>query len=433
MNLCFRLRKTKIIQGGKQGGLLRKSAGFLVFYKYLYCVPEIYTYDLKNEHLLTTMECQYCKCTLMSKSSLNYHKKNNKKCLEIQSANSDVIVSDLVMCTHCNTSHARSNIAKHLTICKALRESNHETIVKEHEQFKTENQKLRFENERLLLENEQFKVSQKQTEQHNQQLKEYNEQLKIQVAILERESAIYSKDRDHKDEVIISMAQQPKTSNRTTVNVTNNLSTFDPDEVKQRVFNVMSSMTKHDVVEGQRGLGRLIGSCLNNSDGTKMMTCSDYSRGIFLLKNSDGNIDKDIKCQKLVDLIEPITSAKTDEIYNKECELREKIRTVNRLRGEIEKDGDQLESWESNLKGHKTDSHMWKQIIDRIESRGEEIKAKKREVDMLVRELKSLPPNIDIRNDMVDLRLYEGACDIKSMSKDSTTFSKTVAENLQRA
>jgi len=46
--------------------------------------------------------------------------------------------------------------------------------------------------------------------------------------------------------------------------------------------------------------------------------------------------------------------------------------------------------------------------------------------------ISSLPPNIDIRNDMVDMRLYEGACEIKSITKDSTTFSKTVAENMQR-
>jgi predicted RNase H-like nuclease (RuvC/YqgF family) len=291
--------------------------------------------------------------------------------------------------------------------------------------MKIEDDFKRFADENALLRTE------------TQELRAEIERLKIYIAKLETESAIYSRDRDHKDEIIVNLAQQPKTtttttSNRTTVNVTNNLSTFDPDEVKQRVFNVVSSMTTHDVVEGQRGLGRLIGPCLNNSDGTKMMTCSDYSRGIFLLKNSDGNIDKDIKCQKLVDLIEPITSARTDEIYSKECELRDKIRTVKRLRGEIEKDGEQVNKWESNLKGYKTDSHNWKQINDKIESLEKEIQEKKREVDRLVRELKSLPPNIDIRNDMVDLRLYEGARDIKSLTKDSTTFSKTVAENMQR-
>ena len=35
------------------------------------------------------MECEFCKTMLKSLSSLNYHKKTNKKCLEIQNNNEE--------------------------------------------------------------------------------------------------------------------------------------------------------------------------------------------------------------------------------------------------------------------------------------------------------------------------------------------------------
>ena len=46
-----------------------------------------------------------------------------------------------------------------------------------------------------------------------------------------------------------------------------------------------------------------------------MITCTDYSRNVFVYKDKNGNINKDIKCKNLADLIEPIASAKAD--FNK--------------------------------------------------------------------------------------------------------------------
>ena len=62
------------------------------------------------------MECNFCKSILKSVSSLNYHIKNNKKCLEIQSKTIGNINSALIECEYCGKTFA--NIKKHINICK---------------------------------------------------------------------------------------------------------------------------------------------------------------------------------------------------------------------------------------------------------------------------------------------------------------------------
>lgn len=62
------------------------------------------------------MECKFCKSILTNISSLNYHMKNNKKCLDIQSKTVGEVNSSLVKCEYCNKTF--TNIKKHLIICK---------------------------------------------------------------------------------------------------------------------------------------------------------------------------------------------------------------------------------------------------------------------------------------------------------------------------
>ena len=111
------------------------------------------------------MECNFCKSILNSVSSLNYHIKNNKKCLEIQSKTIGNINSALIECEYCSKKFA--NIKKHLSICKEKKKDN----------------------EKLILEYEK-KI---------QELKEY-------IIKLETENNIYKKDH----ETISDIAKQPK-------------------------------------------------------------------------------------------------------------------------------------------------------------------------------------------------------------------------------
>ena len=59
------------------------------------------------------MECEFCESVLKTKSSLNYHNKNNKKCLEIRSKIMLNIDSALIKCEFCGKSFSPTNINKH--------------------------------------------------------------------------------------------------------------------------------------------------------------------------------------------------------------------------------------------------------------------------------------------------------------------------------
>ena len=58
------------------------------------------------------MNCEFCNTYLKSLSSLNYHKKTNQKCLEIQNINVEE------NCEFCNKSFTNHSIKKHLLTCK---------------------------------------------------------------------------------------------------------------------------------------------------------------------------------------------------------------------------------------------------------------------------------------------------------------------------
>lgn len=47
-----------------------------------------------------------------------------------------------------------------------------------------------------------------------------------------------------------------------------------------------------------------------------------YARNVFVYKDKNGNINKDIKCKNLADLIEPIASAKADELIKEDYYIR---------------------------------------------------------------------------------------------------------------
>ena len=85
------------------------------------------------------MECTFCKSILQTTSSLNYHMKNNKKCLEIQVETVGTANSNLVECEYCNKNF--TYIKKHLNICKEKKKENNEKIKNDHEQLKIKYEK----------------------------------------------------------------------------------------------------------------------------------------------------------------------------------------------------------------------------------------------------------------------------------------------------
>ena len=341
------------------------------------------------------MECEFCKSKLKTVSSLNYHKKNNKKCLEIQNQILEEVDSALVKCEYCNKNFSSSKKNRHLEICK---EKQKKTID---------------ENKRLKIE--------------NQELKDYIIKLELKEYIikLETENNIYKKDR----ETINDIAKQPKTNN-TTNTIINNLSVYEDKLITDRFIMALDNIKPADFYDGQQAIGRILAPCLQNDDGTKMITCSDYSRGIFVKKDKHGNLNKDIKCRNLAELIEPIASTKADELIKKDHLKRNKSHSLKILEDQIRKRDYDIQNIEETMLGLQKNSDILIYYKKLIISKQKDNKKDKEELKNLrdsgLEEI--LETDKEEIYNTYDPKLLEAADDIKEMKKDSTKFSKTLSE-----
>jgi len=329
------------------------------------------------------MECEFCKGILKTVSSLNYHKKYNKKCLEIQNKIIGDINYSLIKCDFCDKNFA--NIKKHLNICK---EKKKEILIN----YGKNNQEIINEYEKKI-----------------QELKDY-------IIKLETENSIYKKDH----ETISDIAKQPKTTNNTN-NIINNLSIYDHDEIKNRFCVALSNIKPCDLYEGQKSIGRFVAPCLKNDDGTKMLSCTDHTRNVFVYKDKNGNINKDIKCKNLADLIEPIASAKADELIKEDYNIKMKSFRLTTLYNQVNKRINQIKDYEIHLLGLDTESKKYKYIKELIKQKENENENDKNEIE-------ELEDEGVIENNTYDDKLIDAADDIKEMQKDSTKFSKVLSE-----
>jgi hypothetical protein len=132
-------------------------------------------------------------------------------------------------------------------------------------------------------------------------------ELKMIIAELNGKNKVYEVEQ----ESLIKIAMQPKTTNNNTYN---NLSIFDKDILTERLSMTLQNITPEQLYDGQKSVARILAPCLDNGDGTKMISCSDKSRGIFVSKDKHGNINKDFEAKNLVEVIHPIVVTKADEI-----------------------------------------------------------------------------------------------------------------------
>lgn len=351
------------------------------------------------------MECEYCKSVLKTLSSLNYHKKNNKKCLDIQKTiNSNIkIESCLIQCKFCEKSFTSTNFDRHSNKCKEKNKKELETSNEKIEMLQVEIKNITTEY--------QVKINDIKKEHQNeiQELKNY-------IIKLETMNDIYGKDR----ETINDIAKQPKNTN----NIINNLSVFEDKLITDRFCLALSNIKPSDFYDGQQSIGRIVAPCLQNEDGTKMITCTDYSRGIFLKKDKHGNLNKDIKCRNLVDIIEPLASAKADELIKEDSLKRIKSYELKSLEDKIINRETEIENLEQTLLGYKKGSKKWSECKNLIIKKENE-----NEKDLeTIEKLKNDGVNAEINDNIFDSKLLEAADDIKEMKKDSSKFSKTLSE-----
>ena len=219
------------------------------------------------------MECEFCKTTLKSLSSLNYHKKTNKKCLEKQ----NIILTDkFIPCEFCNKTFTTQTLKTHLLSCKNKKEQEQDDLLKEKDEIIEEMKKEKDEiiEENLILKNRILK--------------------------LETENDIYKNDHDF----VKKLAAQPKnttnTNNNNKIRVMNNF--FDnPEKIKQLVND---KLTQDHVCDGQKGVAQFAYDILlRDEDGNINYFCTDPSRYIFKFQNADGETEKDIKAMKLTNML----------------------------------------------------------------------------------------------------------------------------------
>ena len=240
------------------------------------------------------MECEFCKTTLKSLSSLNYHKKTNKKCLEKQ----NVISTDkLISCEFCSKIFTSQILKTHLQSCKNKKEHDKDELLKEKDDIIQEKDDIIQEKDDMI--GKLLKEKDELLEEKDELLKEKDDiiqELKNKIIKLETENDIYKSEH----ELIKKLASQPKITNNNKINVVNNF-IDNPEKVKQIVNE---KLVNDYIMDGQKGVARFAyDSLIKDDEGNINYFCTDPSRKIFKFKNSNGNTEKDVKAKKLTTML----------------------------------------------------------------------------------------------------------------------------------
>ena len=359
------------------------------------------------------MECNFCKNILQTQLSLERHKKSNKKCLEIQKKNTDNIITTLVNCDYCLKDFSTTNINRHIKVCsKKLLKDNNEQLEIEHKND-IENIERRYKDiiERIKID-------------YEKQIQE----LKNHIIKIETENSIFKEDRA----IVTEIAKQPKyntnTNNTNTNNITNNLAVFDTELIKEKFTNAISNVTPADLYDGQKSIALRSLPCLFDDYGKKMITCTDPSRDMFMFVDKDGSTVKDKKCRKVANIIEPIATAKTDELIKADLVKREKSSRLSFLIKSLKDQEKEIGKLSEHQKGYDEESKEWNRIESDIHKKLELNIIYQQEINKL--RIDGVFPKMEGEMETCDEKLLNAAEDIKSMKTDCTIFSKTIFEHL---
>ena len=326
------------------------------------------------------MECEFCKATLKTLSSLNYHKKTNKKCLSIQKNKVENVQSNLIECEHCKKTFLPFNYVKHINSC---------------------NQKMKNLEEKI-------KLLEQETQNQRIIINSLEEKLKLQTSL-------YEKDRD----IINEIARQPK--NNTNNNTIYNLSDFNRQVIQERFANALEDTTKNSFYDGQIAVARIIVPCVKEDN---MVKCSDYSRNIFVRKEN-GEIKRDPDAKDLATLIQPLASKKANEINNIQQKQVAKVQRLKFLMNDISRKENELKFYKENVRLFKPDSIDFLNYSDSIRYLEPTIEEYIKEKE----ELENEGIRFDQR-DIHDIELHEGVIDIMNLDVDSTKFATELKKHL---
>ena len=261
-------------------------------------------------------ECEHCKNTFKTKSSLNQHQNHAKYCLELR--DKQITQSRGHHCEWCNKLFTRQyDLCNHRKICK--------------EQISH----LKKELKEVLIKIELLK----------QDLKDSN-----------KERDFYKNLYEKKDNDITEMAQRPTTNVTTTNNTRNNLVIMSPlDLSPQRIKDIVeNSFAIEHFNDGQKGIANFaVDFILRDEEGNIVYRCGDCTRQTFRYKDVYDQIKKDIKAQKLTKILAPEIKWKTTQLakgmYSDDIDEQERVYTAYNSIQKIDKDNTEFVSHLTSL------------------------------------------------------------------------------------
>lgn len=298
----------------------------------------------------TKLTCQFCSRQFSNNRLLTYHQKNTSYCLELQKK--EVNKSK---CEFCFKEVTSAGLRIHENNCKIKQIK--ETVVKEKDEIiATLTEENKKQNEVINSLTHELEEKMNELEEKTNELNE----LKLLNSNLVGKNEVFEKSHD----CVLQLASRP-TSTSTQNNIYNSLTVFDEEVFKEKIAeNINNNLTKDLVKKGHNGLSQLLGPCIKE---TNMIGCTDKSRAVFVLKDTHGNVYKDNKAYKIISYIEPITTAKVDEIVNHDLRIRNKMMEINDLKDGIKTRKAETEFWRSHQKGYKVESAEYKDITNRLE------------------------------------------------------------------
>ena len=241
------------------------------------------------------MECQYCKKTFSSKSSLNNHQKTAKYCIKLQNNTNEILCFNCDFCEKIFTT--KQVLFNHLQSCK-------------NKDFKDKIKEKEAQFQSLLKEKEaQFQSLLKDIEHYKERLETQEDQIKELQERLERIASKAIERPTH------------TTTNNTTHNLLNITSCIDFNDIDKIKDTIENKLNINHVVDGQKGLARFVkDNLLTDQNGKLAYLCSDPSRHVFRYKDETGEIKKDVEAKKLTSyILEGGIRSKSADIGNEWC------------------------------------------------------------------------------------------------------------------
>ena len=360
-----------------------------------------------------SFKCQFCLTQFSTKTNLIKHQNKTQKCILLQKNIEEVKQSV--------RNEMLEVITKLQTENKVL-ENKIQTVDNEMEllqnEVQTAHHKIQtLQNEIQTLRNEIQTSHDLNKQLHSAQLeiKELNIQLQSENKVLQK----------HQD-IVFKMVQEPKISNKINnkINITNNLTVYDQNLIKDRFTTVINDVEASDLYDGQKAISRLVAPCLKNDDGTKMIQCTDYSRNVFIMKDNDGNIVKDINCRNLCNLIEPIANKKAHQLLKDDFDERCKFNEIKKLESSMMERKKKIESLRATSKGFRNTTNQFRDYMERINQEEKRIEQDLKQY----KELKDSGVKHSGDCDMFDIKLSTAITDIQELKTNPSIFSKNLSQ-----